>query len=229
MNKKAVIILSGGLDSSTCLSLALNEGFEVYPLTFTYGQRHDKEVEHANKIINYYEIQNHKIVDISFLGSIGGSALTDKNIEVPTIESKDNIPNTYVPARNMIFLSLASAYAEVIGADAIFTGVSAVDYSGYPDCRPEFIDSMNKTINLATKQGVTGGEIIIRTPLISLTKTETINLGIELGTPYQLTTSCYNGRDKACGKCDSCLLRLRGFKDAGHKDPIEYEESNILI
>ncbi|MQR95235.1 7-cyano-7-deazaguanine synthase QueC [Fictibacillus phosphorivorans] len=222
MNKKAVIVLSGGLDSTTCMGIAQAGGYDLYPITFHYGQRHNREVEQAIEVGKYYGVKDHRIVDLTFLKDIGGSALTDEKVEVPT-EAEEGIPVTYVPARNMIFLSLASAYAEVIGATAVYTGVSAVDYSGYPDCRPEFIQSMEETINLATKAGVTGKNISVETPLISLSKKETIEKGLSLEVPYDLTTSCYNGKEEACGKCDSCVLRLKGFKEAGAVDPIAYE------
>jgi 7-cyano-7-deazaguanine synthase len=222
MTKKAVIVFSGGLDSTTCMGIAKNDGYELYPLTFNYGQRHNMEVEQAKKIAAYYNVREHRIVDISFLNQIGGSALTDLSIDVRTEGVEEDIPATYVPARNMIFLSLASAYAEVIGADAIYIGVSAVDYSGYPDCRPEFIDSMTETVNLATKAGATGQNIRIKTPLIDLTKKETIEEGLKYNVPYHLSTSCYLGEKEACGKCDSCQLRIKGFKEAGAKDPIPY-------
>lgn len=223
MSKKAVIVLSGGLDSTTCMGMAKEKGYELYPITFHYGQKHNREVEQAKKVANYYNAPDHRIVNISFLNQIGGSALTDDSIDVPTDMDEDEIPVTYVPARNMIFLSLASAYAEVIGAEAIYIGVSAVDYSGYPDCRPEFIDSMNETVNLATKAGATGSEMKIETPLINLTKADTVSEGLRLNVPYELTTSCYNGEEEACGECDSCRLRLKGFEEAGAVDPIPYK------
>jgi 7-cyano-7-deazaguanine synthase len=223
MSKKAVIVLSGGLDSTTCMGMANEKGYELYPITFHYGQKHNREVEQAKKVANYYNAPDHRIVNISFLNQIGGSALTDDSIDVPTDMDEDEIPVTYVPARNMIFLSLASAYAEVIGAEAIYIGVSAVDYSGYPDCRPEFIESMNETVNLATKAGATGSEMKIETPLINLTKADTVGEGLRLNVPYELTTSCYNGEEEACGECDSCRLRLKGFEEAGAVDPIPYK------
>ncbi|MDO6654981.1 7-cyano-7-deazaguanine synthase QueC [Anaerobacillus sp. 1_MG-2023] len=223
MNKKAVIVLSGGLDSTTCMGIAKEKGYELYPITFHYGQKHNREVEQAKKVAEYYNAPDHRIVNISFLNQIGGSALTDDSIDVPTDMDEDEIPVTYVPARNMIFLSLASAYAEVIGAEAIYIGVSAVDYSGYPDCRPEFIESMNETVNLATKAGATGSEMKIDTPLINLTKADTVSEGLRLSVPYELTTSCYNGEVEACGECDSCRLRLKGFEEAGAVDPIPYK------
>ncbi|MET1248621.1 7-cyano-7-deazaguanine synthase QueC [Sporolactobacillus sp. STCC-11] len=221
--KKAVIVLSGGLDSTTCMSIAKNEGYELCPITFCYGQRHQREVEQAKKIAAFYEVVHHRIVDLDFFKQLGGSALTDASIHVPEDGAEEGIPVTYVPARNMIFLSLATAYAEVIGAETILTGVSSVDYSGYPDCRPEFIRSMNQTINLATKIGVSAHHLTIKTPLMHLTKAETVRLGMKLDAPYQLTTSCYNGGEKACGTCDSCRLRIKGFKDAGLIDPIPYQ------
>ncbi|MGA9289281.1 MAG: 7-cyano-7-deazaguanine synthase QueC [Anaerobacillus sp.] len=223
MSKKAVIVLSGGLDSTTCMGMAKEKGYELYPITFHYGQKHNREVEQAKKVAEYYNAPDHRIVNISFLNQIGGSALTDDSIDVPTDLDEDEIPVTYVPARNMIFLSLASAYAEVIGAEAIYIGVSAVDYSGYPDCRPEFIESMNETVNLATKAGATGSEMRIETPLINLTKADTVSEGLRLNVPYELTTSCYNGEEEACGECDSCRLRLKGFEEAGAVDPIPYK------
>lgn len=231
MEKKAVIVLSGGLDSTTCMGIAKHEGYELYPITFFYGQRHDKEVEHAKSVAAFYGVADrHQIVDVAFLGQIGGSALTDRNLEVPTSGVADEIPNTYVPARNLIFLSLATAYAEVIGAKILYTGVNAVDYSGYPDCRPEFIRSLEETVNYATKMGVTSEERIrIATPLIDLTKGEIIRRGLELGVPYELTTSCYQGGEEACGECDSCLLRLKGFAENGVDDPIPYQNRPPIV
>ncbi|SFJ47687.1 7-cyano-7-deazaguanine synthase [Thermoflavimicrobium dichotomicum] len=224
MKEKAVIVLSGGLDSTTCMGIAKQRGYDLYPITFFYNQRHNREVEQAKKIAEYYEVgHQHKVVNVSFLGEIGGSALTDQAIHVPTDGVKDEIPSTYVPARNLIFLSLATAYAEVIGAKVIYTGVTAVDYSGYPDCRPEFIQSMTETINLATKLGVTSEEKLrIETPLIHLSKAEIIRIGLDLQVPYELTTSCYLGEEEACGECDSCRLRLKGFEENNAKDPIRY-------
>jgi 7-cyano-7-deazaguanine synthase len=222
LEKKAVIVLSGGLDSTTCMGIAQERGYALYPLTFHYGQRHDREVEQAKKVAAHYKVKEHRVVDIGFLNQIGGSALTDTSLDVPTEGTEGEIPVTYVPARNMIFLSLASAYAETIGAEAVYIGVSAVDYSGYPDCRPEFIRSMEQTVNLATKAGVTGQPIRLETPLIHWTKARTIEEGLRLGVPYHLTTSCYQGGEAACGECDSCRLRLKGFEEAGAEDPIPY-------
>lgn len=220
--KKAIIVLSGGLDSTTCMGIAKDEGYELYAITFHYGQRHNREVEQAKQVAQFYNVKDHRIVNLAFLKEIGGSALTDNDMAVPKSGEEEGIPSTYVPARNLIFLSLATAYAEVVGAEAIYTGVSAVDYSGYPDCRPEFIESMSKTIQLATKAGTTDASIRIETPLIRLSKSETIRTGIELGVPYELTTSCYLGDEVACGECDSCRLRLKGFKEAGVRDPVDY-------
>ncbi|BBN97701.1 7-cyano-7-deazaguanine synthase QueC [Sporolactobacillus terrae] len=222
MKKRAVVVLSGGLDSTTCMGVAKDQGYELWPMTFSYGQRHDREVEQARKIADYFQVNTHRIVNLDFFKQLGGSALTDQQLDVPQNEENPGIPITYVPARNMIFLALASAYAEVIGASAVFTGVSSVDYSGYPDCRPEFIESMAKTVNLATRAGVTEHKISIETPLMHLTKAETIRLGTRLHVPYERTTSCYNGGDKACGTCDSCRLRIKGFQEAGLVDPIDY-------
>lgn len=219
---KAVVILSGGLDSTTCMGIARKEGYALYPLTFHYGQRHDREVIQAQKVAQYYRVKEHKIVDLRFLQEIGGSALTDASIDVPVPGEAEGIPVTYVPGRNLIFLSLATAYAEVIGAGVIYIGVSAVDFSGYPDCRPEFIASMSETINLATKAGSAELGIRIEAPLMHKTKAETIQTGMSLGVPYHLTTSCYRGEDLACGRCDSCRLRLKGFQEAGYDDPIPY-------
>ncbi|NGQ96846.1 7-cyano-7-deazaguanine synthase QueC [Brevibacillus sp. SYP-B805] len=221
-NNKAVVVLSGGLDSTTCMGIAKAAGFEPYPITFDYGQLHKREVEQAKAVVRFYQARAHKIVQMGFLREIGGSALTDDNIDVPTGGVADGIPATYVPARNLIFLSLATAYAEVIGATRIYIGVSAVDYSGYPDCRPAFIESMTQTVNLATRAGSEGAQIAIEAPLSHLSKAETIRLGLSLGVPYHLTTSCYQGGEKACGVCDSCRLRIKGFREAGAPDPIPY-------
>lgn len=223
---KAVIVLSGGLDSTTCMAIARDAGYELYPITFYYEQRHDREVEQAKAIAQYYGVgERHQVVNLSFFRQLGGSALTDETEVIATDGLTDKIPNTYVPARNMIFLSLATAYAEVSNARHIYTGVSAVDFSGYPDCRPEFIASMDQTINLATKVGVTSEEkLSIVTPLIHLSKAKTIQLGLSLGAPVHLTTSCYIGGEVACGVCDSCRLRLKGFAEAGVTDPIVYQQ-----
>lgn len=224
--KKAVVVLSGGLDSTTCMGIAQDAGYTIHALTFDYGQRHSREIEQAKRVARHFEAADHRIVNMDFLRQIGGSALTDESIAVPTDigthEESGEIPSTYVPARNLIFLSLAAAYAEVIGAEVIYIGVSAVDYSGYPDCRPEFIASMSETIRLATKTGAMGTNLRIEAPLSHLSKKETIELGLRLGVPYELSTSCYQGEEEACGVCDSCRLRLQGFAEAGAQDPIAY-------
>jgi 7-cyano-7-deazaguanine synthase len=224
--KKAVIILSGGLDSTTCMGMALEQAYELYPITFDYGQRHHIEIENARSVAEYYGVsKRHKVIKLGFLRDFGGSALTDEAIEVPVGEEiTTEIPVTYVPGRNLLFLSIATSYAEASGADAIFIGVNALDYSGYPDCRPEFIRKFEEVIALATKVGVEGNGVQISTPLIELSKADIIREGMRLKVPYHLTTSCYNGRAEACGQCDSCRLRLKGFADAGLVDPIVYEQ-----
>jgi 7-cyano-7-deazaguanine synthase len=226
--KKAVILFSGGIDSATTLAIAKNNGYQIYALSFRYGQRHQVEIEAALRIIRHFRVTKHLIMDIDFRG-IGGSALTSditvpKNREIETMGN--NIPITYVPARNTIFLSYALAWAEVVGANDIFIGVNALDYSGYPDCRPEYIEAYEKMANLATKAAVSEKQkIIIRTPLINMSKSQIIQKGVELGVDFSLTHSCYDPTSdgKACGECDSCILRLRGFKDAGMCDPIPYK------
>ncbi len=225
--KKAVVLLSGGLDSTVTLAKAKKEGYEVYPLSFDYGQRHNKELESAKKIAKYFDVQEHKILKID-LTQIGGSALTDMSIAVPE-ERKvekigEDIPITYVPARNTILLAFSMGYAEVIGAEAILIGANAIDYSGYPDCRLEYFEAFQKIVELGTKTGVLGKPIQIKYPLINMTKAEIVLEGEKLNVPFHLTWSCYKGGEKACGKCDSCILRLKGFKEAGVEDPIEYEE-----
>ncbi|HVJ49008.1 7-cyano-7-deazaguanine synthase QueC [Desulfitobacterium sp.] len=218
--KKAIILLSGGLDSTTCMSVAHQEGYELYPISFNYGQRHQRELESAKAVASYYQVKEHRIFVID---SVGGSALTDLSISVPAYQQEAGIPVTYVPARNILFLSYALGYAEVIGAEAIFIGVSSIDYSGYPDCRPEFIEAFQHVAEVGTKAGVEGKPIAIKTPLIHLSKATTIKLAKANGAPLHLTTSCYQGGEKACGICDSCTLRLKGFKEAGLVDPIPYE------
>lgn len=220
--KKAVVLLSGGLDSATVLSIARDQGYECYALSINYGQRHSTELDAAKRLAGLLGAVDHKIIPIS-LDSFGGSALTDESIDVPEQES-EGIPITYVPARNTIFLSLALGWAEVLGARDLFIGVNAVDYSGYPDCRPEFINAFEQLANLATKAGVEGGKFHIRAPLIDLTKAEIIKQGTALGVDYGLTISCYQADDqgRACGLCDSCRLRKQGFEDAGVPDPTAY-------
>jgi len=220
------VLLSGGLDSTTVLAIAKHQGFAPYALSFRYGQRHSVELQSAVRVAETAGVVRHVITDID-LRAFGGSALTDE-IDVPKHASADelgeSIPVTYVPARNTIFLSFALAYAEVIGAADVFIGVNALDYSGYPDCRPEYIQAYETMANLATKAGVEGRGLKIHTPLIDLTKADIIRRGLELGVDYALTSSCYDPADNgdACGHCDSCLLRLRGFKDAGTSDPVRY-------
>lgn len=219
--KKAVVLLSGGLDSTTCLALAIKDGYDVHALSFDYSQRHTRELQCARSITEYFHVKTHKIVRID---NFGGSALTDMSIHVPEFKGTSDIPVTYVPARNIIFLSYAAGLAEVLDAEAIYIGVNAIDYSGYPDCRPEFISAFEEMIRVGTKSGVEGKAIKIKTPLLRLTKAEIIKLADSVGAPLHLTTSCYNGKEKACGTCDSCVLRLKGFKEAGLEDPIQYEK-----
>lgn len=231
MKNKAVVLLSGGLDSATTLAIAKNQGFEVLALSFDYGQRQRVELKKAKEIAKKLAVVDHQIMTID-MRQFGGSALTD-SIDVPMNRDEEEIskeiPITYVPARNTIFLSFCLAYAEVKTAKNIFLGVNAVDYSGYPDCRPEFIAAFETVANLATKVGVEGKEKLkIHTPLIQLTKAEIILKGVELGLDYSLTHSCYNPKENgsSCGSCDSCQLRLKGFKEAGLKDPIKYTKSD---
>lgn len=226
MTKKAVILVSGGLDSATTLAIARDSGYDCYAMSFNYGQRHKIELESAKAISIAMGAIEHKVVHLG-LDDIGGSALTDKNIAVPqdTAENiSQDIPVTYVPARNTVFLSLALGWAEVLDAEAIFIGVNAVDYSGYPDCRPEYIDAFQTMANLATKKGVEGQLIHIKTPLIHLTKAEIIQKGSALGVDYELTLSCYapDAEGRACGLCDSCHLRQQGFEMANLPDPTIY-------
>ena len=225
MKMKAVVLVSGGLDSTTCLAIAREQNFDLYALTLNYGQRHDHELNSARMIIDFFNIHDHSIIDID-LAQFGGSALTDR-IDVPKkrdLSDMDEIPVTYVPARNTVFLSLALAWAEVLGSFDIFIGVNALDYSGYPDCRPEYISSFEKTANLATKAGVSGSSFKIHTPLIDMTKSEIIKVGLDLGVDYSLTSSCYDPDQEGnpCGLCDACYLRLKGFKEAGIIDPLSY-------
>lgn len=219
MKHKAVILVSGGLDSATTLAIAADKGFECYALSFDYGQRHICELQSANRVANAVGVTEHKTIPLD-LSQIGGSALTDNNIDVP-VQLSQGIPVTYVPARNTIFLSIALGWAEVLGAQDIFIGVNAVDYSGYPDCRPEFIQSFQRMANLATKAGVEGHHVTVHTPLISLSKADIIRKGSALGVDYSLTVSCYNPDPecKGCGVCDSCRIRADGFKQAGLADP----------
>ncbi len=223
---RAVVLLSGGLDSTTTLAVAKRDGLEPNALTFRYGQRHEIEVDAARRVGRAAGVADHVVVDID-LRTFGGSALTS-DIRVPKHQSVEHlargVPITYVPARNTIFLSFALAYAEVLGAADIYIGVNAVDYSGYPDCRPEYIEAYQRMANLATRAGIEGRGVRIRTPLVDLTKAEIIRLGSSLGADFSLTSSCYDPtvHGVACGQCDSCLLRLKGFAEAGMTDPIRY-------
>ena len=226
--RKAVILLSGGLDSSTCLAIAQKDGYELHSLSFRYGQRHEFEIGAAKKIAKSMEVKNHIVMNIN-LREFGGSALTD-NIEVPKNRNESDIsseiPVTYVPARNTIFLSFALAFAETIESNDIFIGVNALDYSGYPDCRPEYIEAFENMARLATKNSVESGDSInIHTPLINLTKAEIIKKGIDLGVDYSNTHSCYDPFESGdpCGECDACKLRLKGFQDNGLIDPLNYK------
>ncbi|MBE9515851.1 MAG: 7-cyano-7-deazaguanine synthase QueC [Proteobacteria bacterium] len=231
--KKAVILVSGGLDSATVLAMARDQGYDCYALSFDYGQRHRCELDFARRVTKIGGAITHKIVDLN-LGWMGGSALTDMSIPVPdadtanTDTNSDSIPSTYVPARNTVFLSYALAWAEVLQAHDIFIGANAVDYSGYPDCRPAFIEAFEQLANLATKEGVEGSGFSIHAPLIHMTKAEIIHAGTSLGVDYGLTSSCYQPDDecRACGHCDSCHLRAKGFADAGVADPTRYQAGN---
>lgn len=223
MTKKAIVLNSGGLDSATCLAIAGDEGFDITALTFDYGQRHNAEVEAAKRLTKAAGVHDHRIVNIP-VGQFCGSALTDDAVDVPDFEANDVIPVTYVPARNTIFLSIALGLAEAAEAYDIFTGVNAIDYSGYPDCRPEYFDAFQQLANLATKTGVEGKPILFRTPLIKWDKAEIIQKGASLGVDYSMTVSCYSAdvEGRACGRCDACAFRAKGFKDAGVQDPTRY-------
>jgi len=216
---KAICLISGGMDSSVSAAIAKNEGNEIYALSFDYHQRNRREIEAAKKIAEWLGAKEHKIIEIN-LDEIGGSALTD-NIEVP--EEVEGIPVTYVPARNTIFLSFALAYGEVTNADYIYIGVNAVDYSGYPDCRPGYIEAFQRMANLALKRSIEGNPIKIKAPLLYLSKAEIVKRGAMLHVPFEKTWSCYREGNKACGRCPSCKLRLKAFEEAGLRDPIEYE------
>lgn len=221
-DKKAVILLSGGLDSATVVAMARAEGYDCYTMSFDYGQRHRAELQAAERVARQQGVIEHKVIGLD-LNGIGGSALTDSSIDVPEAPS-EGIPVTYVPARNTVFLSLALGWAEVLGARDIFIGVNAVDYSGYPDCRPEFVEAFEHMANLATKAGVEGDGFRIQAPLQFLSKAQIIEAGVAQGVDYSLTVSCYQADDdgRACGKCDSCRLRSEGFVAAGISDPTRY-------
>jgi 7-cyano-7-deazaguanine synthase len=222
--KKAVVLLSGGLDSTTCLALAKSQEFLCYAMSFSYGQRHTTELMAAKNIAQYYRVAKHQIIDLD-VNLFSNSALTDTKIQVPDFQEGLDIPVTYVPARNTIFLSMALGFAESIGAQDIFIGASSVDYSHYPDCRPEFIEAFQVLANLATKSGVSGESFKIHAPLQHLSKIDTIKLGVSLGVDYSKTISCYQANEvgQACGKCDSCTFRKRGFQGAEVADPTQYQ------
>lgn len=224
---KAVILLSGGLDSATVLYQAQADGYECYTLSFDYQQRHQRELEAAQDIANAAGVKQQQVVNFD-LGLWGGSALTDQSLDVPrdraAEEMASEIPITYVPARNTIFLSFALAYAEALSAQRVYLGVNALDYSGYPDCRPDYISAMQQVFQLGTKQGREGNPIEIITPLIDLKKTEIIKLGNQLHVPWEKTWSCYQGGEKACGVCDACQLRLNAFQELGLTDPLSYQD-----
>jgi len=226
--KSAVVLLSGGLDSATTLVSAIKAGYSVSVLSFKYGQVHSRELKAARELVKHYNIQRHEIIELD-LRKIGKSALIDTSSAIPENRDLDElateIPTTYVPARNIIMLSCAVAMAESIGAQTVFIGVNTIDYSGYPDCRPDFISAFEHAAELGTKVGVEGNKIKIETPLINLTKSEIIKLGQELNVPFELTWTCYKGGPLACGRCDSCKLRLKGFFEAGLEDPLDYEEN----
>ncbi|MBO7126538.1 7-cyano-7-deazaguanine synthase QueC [bacterium] len=220
--KKAVVLFSGGLDSTTVLVYAMKQGYDVYPLTFSYGQRHAIEIKQSERTLEKYGLLNRQTVFSIDLTPFVNCSLINKNLEVPEF-AENRIPSTYVPSRNIIFLSIASGMAETLGAEKIFIGVNSVDYSGYPDCRPEFVEAFNKTIAVGTKQGVERG-IKVEAPILNMSKKEIIELGMSLGVDYSLTHSCYNPTPDglSCGVCDSCRLRLEGFRQAGFKDPLKY-------
>lgn len=219
----AVILLSGGLDSATCLAEAVHAGWNLHALSFHYGQRSDSELMAASRLAKHYQVSSHQVIELS-LGKWGGSALTDTRLSIPE-SAQVGVPITYVPARNTLFLSYALAWAEIVGAQDIFIGVNAVDYSGYPDCRPEFIDAFEKMARLATKAGVDGVPLRIHAPLMHLGKAAIIQRGIQLGLDYAMTVSCYQADEQghACGRCDSCRLRKQGFDELGVNDPTHYQ------
>ena len=223
MKEKAVILVSGGLDSITCLAMAAAAGYECYALSVNYGQRHDAEIQAAQKVASRFGVASHQIINVD-VGRLGGSSLTDPKMKIPESPTA-GIPNTYVPARNTMLLTFALGWAEILKAQAIYIGVNAVDYSGYPDCRPEFIEQYQVLANLATKAGLEGNGPVIKTPLLHLTKADIIQQGVELGVDYAMTVTCYQADDegKACGLCDACRLRNQGFRDAGVKDVTRYQ------
>ncbi|MEM1244254.1 MAG: 7-cyano-7-deazaguanine synthase QueC [Pseudomonadota bacterium] len=221
--QKAIVLLSGGLDSTTCLAYAKSQGYECYALSFAYGQKHSVELQAAENIAKFYRVAQHQIITIE-LGNFAHCALTDEKIKIEDYKAGDQIPTTYVPARNTVFLAYALGFAEVVNATAIFIGANAIDYSGYPDCRPEYIAAFQSMANLATKQGVEGQKVTIETPLIDLEKKQIIQLGLSLKVDYAMTISCYraNATGLACGSCDSCHYRKKGFQELGVTDPTRY-------
>ncbi len=224
---RALVLLSGGLDSSTTLAIAVERGYEPYALSFRYGQRHARELEAARRIAEHFGCRDWRVVDLD-LAAFGGSALTDPALAVPLDRDEaqigTGIPITYVPARNLTFLAIATAYAETLGANDVFLGITAVDSSGYPDCRPEFLEAFARAANLATKAGTEDGrELRYHAPLVRMSKAEIVREGTRLGVPWELTWSCYLGGERACGRCDSCQLRLKGFAEAGLRDPLAYD------
>jgi len=228
--RRAIVLLSGGLDSSTALAIAVEQGYAPYALSFRYGQRHERELAAAQAVARHFGCVEHKVIDLD-LRAFGGSALTDDAIDVPLDRDEttlaSGIPVTYVPARNLIFLSIATAYAEVTGADDIFLGITEIDYSGYPDCRPEFLDAFAEVARLGTKAGTEDSRTLrFHAPLITLSKAEIVREGTRLGVSWELTWSCYAGGEQACGRCDSCQLRLKGFAEAGLSDPLPYAETD---
>lgn len=226
---KAVVLLSGGLDSTTVLAHAISQGYEVVALTVQYGQRHSREINSAKAVARHYGIEQHVMLDLD-LSYLRKSALTSREVEVPVRESAegigDEIPVTYVPARNLLMLSLAAGLCETEGGQAIFIGANSVDFSGYPDCRPEFFRAFEEVLRVGTKAGVESRPIWIEAPILRMSKADIVRLARKLNAPLELTWSCYNGGEAACGHCESCLLRLKGFEEAGEKDPVPYEVSS---
>lgn len=223
MSKKAVILFSGGLDSTTCLAIAKAQGYDCYALSFDYGQKHNVELEHAKLVAKKMGVIEHKVVTLA-LNELGKSSLTDENSSVPDYEESTGIPSTYVPARNTVFLAIALGWAEVLNAFDIFIGANDVDYSGYPDCRPQYLHAFETLANLATKSGIEGKRFHVQAPLLHLKKKEIVQTGLRLGVDYSMTVSCYraDSEGRACGKCDSCVYRKKGFKEAGIVDPTKY-------
>jgi 7-cyano-7-deazaguanine synthase len=230
MQKKAIILFSGGLDSTTCLAIAKAQNFLLYALSFDYEQKHKAELVAAQQIARQLNVQEHKIISLPFLRELGGSALTDDKIAVPDYQASAEVPCTYVPARNTIFLTIALAWAEVIGSYDIFFGANILDYSSYPDCRPAYLRAFEQTANLGTKMGIEGRQFTIHTPLLQLSKSLIIQQGMALGIDYSLTASCYrlDATGLACGNCDSCFYRKKGFAEAGVLDPTRYREGHVV-